>query len=121
MVRDSEANPPVLVVEDHDETRSALVRLLHLQGYAVVTARDGEDALDYVRRTRVALIVMDLEMPRVDGWLLRRRLLEDPDLADIPVVVFSSRAAGDLPDIAFVRKSDPMALLHAIERELPHQ
>src|SRR6185503_7948078 len=120
MFRDSGVTPPVLVVEDHAETRNALVRLLHLQGYAVSTARDGEDALDYVRRVPVALIVMDLEMPRVDGWLLRRRLLEDPALAHIPVVVFSSRAAGDLPDVAFVRKSDPTGLLDAIERELPH-
>jgi CheY-like chemotaxis protein len=120
MVRASGANPPVLVVDDHDETRNALVRLLHLQGHAVVTARDGEAALEFLRRVPVALIVMDLEMPRVNGWVLRRRLLDDPALADIPVVVFSSRAAGDLPDIAFVRKCDPSALLDAIERELPH-
>jgi CheY-like chemotaxis protein len=120
MVRDSKANLPVLVVDDHDETRNALVRLLDLQGYAVATAHDGQDALDYLQRRAVALIVMDLDMPRVDGWLLRRRLLDNPELAHIPVVVFSARAAGNLPDIAFVRKSDPSGLLDAIERGLPH-
>ena len=120
MVRDSRASLPVLVVDDHDETRNALVRLLHLQGYEVITACDGEAALDYLRRGPAALIVMDLEMPGVDGWLLRRRLLEDPALARIPVVVFSARAAGNMPDIAFVRKSDPTALLDVIEREFPH-
>lgn len=86
----------------------------------MVTACDGEDALDYLHRRPVALIVTDLEMPGVDGWLLRRRLLEDPVLARIPVVVFSARAAGNLPNIAFVRKSDPTGLLNAIEREFPH-
>ena len=120
MVRGSNADLPVLVVDDQEETRNALVRLLRLQGYAVVTAPDGEAALDYLRRSSVALIVMDLEMPNVDGWILRRRLLEDPALARIPVVVFSARAAGNLPAIAFVRKSDPTGLLDAIEREYPH-
>ena len=120
MVRDSSADLPVLVVDDHDETRNALVRLLHLGGYAVVTAPDGEAALDYLHRHPVALIVMDLEMPGIDGWILRRRLLEDPALAHIPVVVFSARGAGNLPDIAFVRKSDPTGLLDAVERGYPH-
>jgi len=120
MVRDSKADLPVLVVDDHDETRNALVRLLHLEGYVVATARDGQAALDYLRRRAVALIVTDLDMPRVDGWLLRRRLLDDPELAHIPVVVFSARAAGNLPDIAFVRKSDPTGLLDAIEHRFPH-
>ena len=105
-------------MEDHDETRGALVRLLHLEGYAVVAMKDGEAALEYLRHGGpVALIVMDLQMPRVDGWLLRTRLLEDPTLARIPVVVFSARAAGNLPAITYVSKNDPGALLELIERQ----
>jgi len=106
------------VVEDHDETRTALVRLLHLEGYSVVAMKDGEAAFEYLRHGGpVALIVMDLQMPRVDGWALRTRLLEEPTLAKIPVVVFSARAAGNLPDIAYVNKNDPGALLELIERQ----
>jgi CheY-like chemotaxis protein len=105
-------------VEDHEETRGALVRLLHLEGYAVVAMKDGEAALQYLRHGGpVALIVMDLQMPRLDGWLLRTRLLEDPTLAHIPVVVFSARAAGDLPAVAYVSKNDPGALLETIDRQ----
>ena len=105
-------------MEDHDETRGALVRLLHLEGYAVVAMKDGEAALEYLKHGGpVALIVMDLQMPRLDGWLLRRRLLEDPALARIPVVVFSARAAGDLPAVAYVSKNDPGALLELIDRQ----
>jgi CheY-like chemotaxis protein len=59
---------------------------------------------------------MDLHMPRVDGWLLRTRLLEEPTLAKIPVVVFSARAAGDMPNITYVSKDDPGALLELIEQ-----
>jgi len=60
---------------------------------------------------------MDLQMPRVDGWVLRTRLLQEPALAKIPVVVFSGRAAQNLPDIAYVSKNDPGALLELIERQ----
>ena len=108
---------PLLVVEDHDETRNALVRLLHLEGYTVVAATDGQAALDYLRQGGpVALIVMDLQMPRLDGWLLRTRLLEDPTLAAIPVVVFSARPAVGLPAVVYADKSDPGALLDLIDR-----
>ena len=107
----------MLVVEDDDDTRNALVRLLHLEGYMVVAAKDGEDALDYLRRgAPAALIVMDLQMPRLDGWLLRMRLLEDPALARIPVVVFSARAAGNLPAVLCASKTDPERLLDLIDR-----
>jgi len=118
VVRNPRPSLPLLIVEDHDETRAALVRLLHLEGYSVVAMKDGEVALEYLRHGGpVALIVMDLHMPRVDGWVLRTRLLEEPTLAKIPVVVFSARAAGNLPDIAYVNKNNPAALLDLIERQ----
>jgi CheY-like chemotaxis protein len=118
VVRNSRPTLPLLIVEDHDETRTALVRLLHLEGYSVVAMKDGEAALEYLRHGGpVALIVLDLQMPRVDGWVLRTRLLEEPTLAKIPVVVFSARAAGNLPDVAYVNKNDPAALLDLIERQ----
>jgi len=107
---------PLLVVEDHDDTRNALIRLLHLEGYTVVSAADGEAALDCLRQGPVALIVMDLQMPRLDGWLLRTRLLEDPVFARIPVVVFSACAVGSLPAVFHADKKDPGALLDLIDR-----
>lgn len=80
--------------------------------------KDGEAALEYLRHGGpVALIITDLQMPRLDGWVLRARLLEEPTLAKVPVVVFSARAAGDLPDIAYVNKNDPGALLELVERQ----
>jgi CheY-like chemotaxis protein len=109
---------PLLVVEDHEETRTALVRLLHLEGYTVVSAPDGQAALDFFRQGgRAAMIVMDLQMPRLDGWLLRSRLLEDPELARIPVVVFSAHPAADLPAVTYANKSDPGALLDVLDRQ----
>jgi CheY-like chemotaxis protein len=108
---------PLLVVEDHDDTRHALVRLLHLEGYTVVAATDGDEALDYLHQHGpVGLIVLDLQMPRLDGWRLRTRLLEDPALAHIPVVIFSARSVGALPDVVCASKNDPGALLDLIDR-----
>ena len=104
---------PVLVIEDHRETRGAIERLLHLDGYTVVAASDGQEALDYLQKGGAAcLIVMDIRMPGMDGRLFRERQLADATLARIPVVVFSGDATNPLPGVAaFVRKSDPNGLL----------
>jgi CheY-like chemotaxis protein len=109
---------PVLLVEDHDRTRDAVEGLLSLQGYAVVTVTDGQEALDYLQRGGPAcLIVLDPGLPRLDGWLFRERQLAESSLAGIPVVVFSGDPkANPLPGAGFVRKTDPAGLLDFIDR-----
>jgi CheY-like chemotaxis protein len=114
------AADPILVVDDNSDTRDALRRVLQIRGHPVVTARDGRDALAYLRGGGPAsLIVLDLYMPRVDGRRFRAAQLGDPGLAHIPVIVFSVAVGETLPDVVgFVRKNDPLALLSRVEQVL---
>jgi CheY-like chemotaxis protein len=82
---------PILLVEDHADLREAMTGLLEAYGYEVVTAVDGSEALDRLRRgIAPSLIVLDLEMPRTDGWEFRSAQTRDPKLATIPTIVSSA-------------------------------
>jgi DNA-binding response OmpR family regulator len=83
----------LILVADDDEDILALVSLrLRRLGYRVVEARDGEEALTEVARERPALVILDLMMPRADGYEVIRRLRAGPETASLPVVVLSARA-----------------------------
>lgn len=90
----------VLVVDDSLTTRSAMKALLEIAGYQVLAACDGEEALGLLQHTPCNLLVTDIQMPRMDGLDLTRRVKSDPALAKLPVIVVTSldspadRAAG---------------------------
>lgn len=88
----------VVVVEDDEAIREDLAELLADEGYAVIAARDGVDALERIAGADVGLFLLDLMMPRMDGWELRARLRADPAHADVPVILISG--AGDGPAAA---------------------
>lgn len=120
----SPAAPTVLVVEDNPETAEVLYRILTLHRYCVVVAWDGLDALAMLRGglgggQRPAAIVLDLWMPNLDGRAFRSALLADPELARIPVVVYSVDSGEDpIPGIVgHVRKGsdNPDVLLGFVE------
>jgi two-component system response regulator MprA len=80
----------VLVVDDDEDIRSALCMVLALRGVATLEAADGVEALALLGgEARVSLILVDLMMPRMNGWDFRRAQLSDPRLAQIPVVLIS--------------------------------
>ena len=81
----------VLIVEDVDLNRDLLVQLLE-DDYRLVIAEDGDSALERAAETMPDLILMDLSLPRMDGWEATRRLKEDERLACIPVIVLSAHA-----------------------------
>lgn len=84
---------PLILVADDDEDILALVTLrLRRLGYRVAQATDGEAALEQVAQERPALAVLDLMMPRVDGYEVIRRLRADPGTASLPVLLLSARA-----------------------------
>ncbi len=98
---------PILVVEDDPDIRDAMTAILESEGYEVVGAAEGHEALDRLRGhlegpARPRVILLDLMMPVMDGFEFRVQQLQDPELADIPVIVFSS--GGDLH-----RKVSPLA------------
>ncbi len=81
----------ILVVENSPEVRHSLEWLLRAEGYVVVTAIHGPDALRKLRAgLRPCLILLDVEMPETDGVQFRQAQLQDPQLANIPVVVGSA-------------------------------
>ncbi|HEY7376109.1 MAG TPA: response regulator [Polyangia bacterium] len=82
----------IFVIEDEEMIRDSIVEFLGEQGYDAVGAVDGRDALDKLDGSipRPCLILLDLMMPVMDGQSFRQRQLQIPDLAQIPVVVFSA-------------------------------
>jgi two-component system KDP operon response regulator KdpE len=80
--------PTVLVVEDDQETRRAVVRELHLRGYAVQEAADGRSALERWEERRPDLVLLDLGLPDTDGLQLIRRIRRE---ATTPIVILSGR------------------------------
>src|SRR5215207_1908716 len=82
--------PYLLVVEDIPDILKLLEATLTFKGHRVVTARNGEEALDAMERERPALIITDILMPKMDGFSLVHRLRINPETRDIPVVFLSA-------------------------------
>ena len=87
------AVPTVMVVDDSLTVRKITSRLLSREGYEVVLAKDGIDALEQLREVVPDVILSDIEMPRMDGFELLRNIRGDARLAAIPVVMITSRTA----------------------------
>jgi two-component system, cell cycle response regulator len=83
--------PSVLVAEDSPVIRAVLVEQLQSRGYRVIEAGDGEQALAACFRERPDVVLLDVEMPQLDGHAVLARIKADPRLADIPVVFVTSR------------------------------
>ena len=81
----------VLVVEDDPDQRRMLERLLGSGSWRVVTATDGESGLTAIRARRPDAIVLDVMMPRLNGYQTCRRLKADPETAGIPVIICTTR------------------------------
>jgi adenylate cyclase len=80
----------ILVVDDNDELRTTIVLKLELFGYTnVATAPNGEVALELIRQREFDLVILDIEMPRLDGFGVLRALRDDPDRRHLPVIVSS--------------------------------
>jgi CheY-like chemotaxis protein len=80
----------VLVVDDDDAVRHMIVLLLRSHGYETETASDGAQALARMRQRRPSLVLLDISMPIMDGWEFRKHQLDDPALADIPVICMTA-------------------------------
>ena len=117
----------ILVVEDHEDNRQILRDLLGNAGYDMVEAETGEDGLAAAASKRPDLILMDIQLPGIDGYETTRRLKADPALREVPIIVVTSYAlSGD--DIkareagcdAYVTKPySPRQLLAKIREYLP--
>lgn len=85
--------PLVLVVDDSITVRRVTQRLLQREGYRVALATDGLQALERLQQERPAVVLSDIEMPRMDGFDLLRNIRADQALHDLPVIMITSRIA----------------------------
>ncbi len=111
------SHPEIFVVDDDRGIRETLGDVLRDEGYRVRLARDGDEALTLLRAGEIPqLILLDLSMPGMGGLEFRRAQLDDPRLAEIPVVVLSADERNPLPDVAgWLRKPVELdALLSAV-------
>jgi chemosensory pili system protein ChpA (sensor histidine kinase/response regulator) len=94
------AAPLVMVVDDSLTVRRVTQRLLQREGYRVVLAKDGLDALERLAEEVPQIVLSDIEMPRMDGFDLVRNMRADARLRDLPVIMITSRIAQKHRDYA---------------------
>ncbi len=88
--------PKILIVEDNEENRDSLSRRLQRRGFAVVTAEDGKAGLAMAQSEKPDLILMDMNMPELDGWEATRQIKAIEGLGAVPVLALTAHAlAGD--------------------------
>jgi two-component system cell cycle response regulator DivK len=86
----------ILVVEDQEDNRQILRDLLSNVGYEMIEAEDGVQAIEQATKHRPDLILMDIQLPLMDGYEATRRIKANPDLKSIPIIVVTSYAlSGD--------------------------
>ena len=84
--------PRIAIVDDHPDVRRLIRRILQTQGnYTLFEATNGREAVDLVKRERPNLIILDLMMPEMDGFAVINELKDDPETADIPVIVVTAK------------------------------
>ena len=111
----------IMVIEDERDSRTYLVQLLRLEGFKVVAYPNGAEALNYLGRSAPpCIIILDMRMPVMDGPQFRSAMLQDPRLANIPVVVVTAaepQAAAGLSAVRVFKKPvDVDALLATIRQ-----
>jgi len=117
----------ILIVEDQEDNRRILRDLLTNVGFELIEATTGEEGVRLAERNRPDLILMDVQMPVLDGHEATQRIKSQPELRSIPIIVVTSYAlSGDEAKAmaagadAYVAKPfSPRALLAAIRRFLP--
>lgn len=96
----------LLLVEDHEEIRDFMSRRLRRRGYEVDLAHDGQAGIDHARRTSPDAILLDMNLPIVDGWTAAQRLKADPVTASIPIIALTAHALSTDRDKALAAGCD---------------
>jgi len=118
--------PTVLLVEDNDDNLRIYSTILNFAGYHVLEATDGESGLATARSDRPDLILMDVSIPKIDGWEVTRILKADPATSSIPVVALTAHAlasdrerADEIGFDGYIPKpAEPRLVLAEVERRL---
>ncbi len=115
----------ILVCDDEKDVVELISFLLEKDGYAVVTAKNGREALEVVAKEIPDLILLDVMMPEMDGYTVQTRLQEDPKTKNIPIIILTAK--GQMRDVfamssnvaAYMEKPfDPKSLRQKIQESL---
>lgn len=82
----------ILIVDDNEDSRDLVKKILKKQGYEIIEAIDGEEALAKAIAYRPDLILMDISIPKIDGYEVTRRLKARVDFKDTPIIAFTAHA-----------------------------
>lgn len=112
----------ILVIDDQEDERAIQTAMLGHLGYEVESAGDGETGMKLASEARPDMILLDIAMPRMDGFTVCRSLRSDPRTADVPVLFFTASVVGDLEDRALeagatgimVKPLDPQSVARRI-------
>jgi two-component system cell cycle response regulator DivK len=118
--------PTVLLVEDNDDNLRIYSTILTFSGYRVLEATDGEAGLAAAREQQPDLILMDVSIPKIDGWEVTRILKADPETSTIPIVALTAHAlatdrerAEQIGFDGYISKpAEPRQVLAEVERRL---
>ena len=117
--------PKTVLVADDDTAIVQLIRFnLELEGYAVTVAYNGLAALDAVKQTRPDLVLLDIMMPKLDGWDVVSELRSDEETRDLPMVMLTALAADNAvatsiafgADVHLSKPFEPEELLNIVRR-----
>lgn len=101
-----DAAATVLLVEDTEDNRQMLRRLLEMSGYRVVEAINGKEAVEVASRERPKTILMDLSLPLIDGLAATRRIRSLPELNKVPIIAVSAHDTADFHSEALAAGCD---------------
>ncbi len=85
----------ILLVEDNELNRDMMVRRLKRAGLDVITAANGQQALDIMQAEQPGIVLMDMNLPILDGWAASRRAKEDERISHIPIIALTAHATED--------------------------
>lgn len=123
----TEMKPKILVIEDNEQNLYLTTYILEAHGYEVVSARNGRAGIELACQVKPALILLDIQLPEMDGYAVAQELKDNPAVSDVPIVAVTSYAmVGDRERIlaagctGYIEKPiDPEAFVNQIEQHLP--
>jgi len=99
----------LLLVEDNELNRDMLSRRLGRAGFATIIAEDGEEALERLAEARPSLVLLDMNLPGIDGWTVCKRVRDNPRLATTPIIALTAHAMAEDRDRALAVGCDDYA------------
>jgi CheY-like chemotaxis protein len=99
-------NNTILVIEDDISIRTFACELLELEGYRVIQTATGQEGLKLLKKTQIALVLIDLRLPDISGWTVLEQIKSDPGISIIPVIVFTASTDVQKHDFALATGAD---------------